>query len=381
MKCLEDKQTSLTAFVSKTSDNDKYSSCHHRQRAITSAIVSDLIIDCSLPLRLVENPSFRHFLEVLNKYSHVSRSTVTSTISDMATSMQEKIKIQLASATKVSVTVDIWSDRKMRGFLGVTVHMMEISKTSIQMQSRLLCCNRFTGKHTGERISEKFESVCTEYQIKNKIDYIISDNAANMRKAFTVCFPSSDDIGTDASDVESNTEPLDDDDMWEDLPENDSREVHMVLSGKCRKQQLACFAHTLQLVVSDGLKQTRCIRPALSKTSRLCTLLHTSCNFKEAFEKVFGANKGITADVCTRWHSTLRQVKSVVRLGKQPLSDLAEAEGHKEVQFTQREWNQLEELVLVMDPFYDATVLAQGETTAAISVVLPSVLSLYHHVI
>lgn len=35
-----------------------YSASHPQQRAITNSILSDLVIDCSLPLSIVENKSF-----------------------------------------------------------------------------------------------------------------------------------------------------------------------------------------------------------------------------------------------------------------------------------------------------------------------------------
>ncbi|KAG8003267.1 hypothetical protein GBF38_007691 [Nibea albiflora] len=40
----------------------RYSMSHPQQKAITNAILSDLIIDCNFPLSIVENKSFRHFL-------------------------------------------------------------------------------------------------------------------------------------------------------------------------------------------------------------------------------------------------------------------------------------------------------------------------------
>ena len=81
------------------------------------------------------------------------------------------------------------TNRKMRGFLGVTVHCMEKDGERIQRKSNLLACDRFKGPHKAKIICEQFEAICGEYSIKDTFDYIISDNAANMRKAFTVCFP------------------------------------------------------------------------------------------------------------------------------------------------------------------------------------------------
>ena len=108
----------------------------------------------------------------------------------------------------------------------------------------ILC--RFKGSHTGERITDAFKAVCNECVIKNKLDYIISDNAANMKRAFMVCFPQEgDDAGP--------SEHLDDDTIWEQLGEDEHLDVELVLIHNCRRQRLQCFTHTMQLVISDGL--------------------------------------------------------------------------------------------------------------------------------
>lgn len=151
----------------------------------------------------------------------------------------------------MSVTVDIWTDRSMRGFLGVTAHFMEIEKSSPSLQTVLLSCERLTGSHTGERISEKFEDICDNFNIKHKIDYIICDNTSNMRKAFTVCFPSA--TTTESEDAEDD---LENSNLWEDVSENFQDDVETIQSS-CHPQHLQCFAHSLQLVVHDGLKETK----------------------------------------------------------------------------------------------------------------------------
>ncbi|KAI7799123.1 hypothetical protein IRJ41_019299 [Triplophysa rosa] len=53
--------------------------------------------------------------------------------------------------------------------------------------------------------------------------------------------------------------------------------------------------------------------------------------------------------------------------------------GHKELSFTPREWNLLKELVDILKPFGEATDLTQGEKVVTISAVVPSILSLNHH--
>lgn len=48
----------------------------------------------------------------------------------------------LSQCDSVALTVDIWSDRKMRSFLGVTVHFIEQG----EMSSAALACTRFNGE-------------------------------------------------------------------------------------------------------------------------------------------------------------------------------------------------------------------------------------------
>ena len=47
--------------------------------------------------------------------------------------------------------------------------------------------------------------------------------------------------------------------------------------------------------------------------------------------------------------------------------------------FTSREWLQLNDLVFILQPFHEATVLIQAENSPTISLVVPTVLSLRRH--
>lgn len=123
------------------------------------------------------------------------------------------------------------------------------------------------------------------------------------------------------------------------------------------------------MVIGDGLKETKLVSAALVKASRLSSLLHTSTSFKEKFEEEFG-QRGIPASVTTHWNSTLRQLKSVVNCDHLKLSTVLTDGGHKEMIFTAREWNQIGELVDVLQPFAEATDLTQGEKIVTISAVI-----------
>lgn len=200
-----------------------YSQTHPKQRAITNAIVEDLIVRCNLPLTIIENENFRHFLSVVDpKYTATTYRSVMKQVQGSVAETRTKLKGIIAEAEEISVTVDIWSDRRMRGFLGITAHVLTTDK-GLRLNSHLLACSRFRGSHTGERISEAFEAICDEYDIKHKLNYIICDNAANMKKAFLICFPPQEEEDQDEDD-----ESLDDSEIWEDLSATDKDIVEQV---------------------------------------------------------------------------------------------------------------------------------------------------------
>lgn len=72
---------------------------------------------------------------------YLYRRSVTADIECMYDEIQLKLKQQLRETTCVSVTVDIWSDRKMRSFLGVTAHYL----SNDTLHSKLMACETLTG--------------------------------------------------------------------------------------------------------------------------------------------------------------------------------------------------------------------------------------------
>ena len=71
-----------------------------------------------------------------------------------------------------------------------------------------------------------------------------------------------------------------DDDIFQGLSEADELDIQAAVENTTRRR-ISCFAHSLQLVVTDGLKEARNLSAPLSKASRLSTLLHRSTILKE----------------------------------------------------------------------------------------------------
>jgi len=69
-----------------------------------------------------------------------------------------------------------------KAFVGVSAHWI---RNAWEHTFAVLNCEEFSGKHTGENMAAKFESVLNEWNIpKESVHVVIRDNAANTVKAF-----------------------------------------------------------------------------------------------------------------------------------------------------------------------------------------------------
>ena len=84
-------------------------------------------------------------------------------------------------------------------------------------------------------------------------------------------------------------------------------------------------------------------------------------SLQEKFEDSFGPNVGIPTANSTRWNSVHRQLKSVIDKGLAPLNAVSREAEHTECVFSHKEWDQLTELVEILEPFKDYTDQLQGE--------------------
>ena len=167
--------------------------------------------------------------------------------------IEAKIKSLIGSTGSVCICVDIWSNRQMRSYLGVTGHLVD---TNYDMISCLLACIRFSGRHTASNIVANFETVVSKFDLAGKVDFIISDNASNMVAAFHL--PQFEGEETEISRTEDEdldqVEPLTVDDLdpannlYEDLPAHER-----------------CFAHSLQLVIEHSLITAESVAEPLKK--------------------------------------------------------------------------------------------------------------------
>lgn len=121
----------------------KYHVDHPRQKELSKMVTNDLIIGLGLPLSIVERPEFlRAMLTVDSKFVVPSRRSVCRDILPKAVhAIENHLKAICKSSRFVSLTLDAWTDRRMRCFYGVTIHLINEN----QFKSHLLAFKSLSG--------------------------------------------------------------------------------------------------------------------------------------------------------------------------------------------------------------------------------------------
>ena len=124
----------------------KYGDKNSRQLELTRMIVQDLIIDLGLPLSIVDHPAFLRAMNTIDpKFTVLSRrSLCREALPATLEQIMEKVREACNEAQFVALTLDLWSDRRMRTFIGITMHT--ISKNDNSFKNYLLTSQPFEGK-------------------------------------------------------------------------------------------------------------------------------------------------------------------------------------------------------------------------------------------
>lgn len=145
----------------------------------------------------------------------------------------------------------------------------------------------------------------------------------------------------------------------------EDREAVSISSDELSFEHHACFAHTLQLVIKDGLKKAGQINAVIKRCSKLVSFIRRSTVAAEGTKQ---------ADNVTGWNSQLKMIKSVLSI---PDSKLSELEGASAL--TAHDQNILRDIVDILTPFEEATDFVPINCVPSARYVLPCVRGLSHH--
>ena len=129
---------------------------------------------------------------------------------ERSATIQRLIPSNLQKRSVVCVTVDLWTNRQLCSYFGITAHFITSCDWDLKF---MLSCSHFRGLHTADAIMDRFQTVISEFDIFTKLTFTITDSAANMLKAFSN--PSFEKTGR------SNLEGEESDDNYDD-ENNDS---------------------------------------------------------------------------------------------------------------------------------------------------------------
>ena len=83
-------------------------------------------------------------------------------------------------ATSVSLTLDLWTSKSRQGYLGITCTFIN---SQWKLKELTLTIEYIRYPHTAEHILETLESVLEEWEIRDKVYTITTDNGSNVKKA------------------------------------------------------------------------------------------------------------------------------------------------------------------------------------------------------
>ena len=214
--------------------------------------------------------------------------------------------------------------------LSLTAHCicLDFSRKSFVLQS-----TEFNASHTGENIANLIVSCLQSWKVQNKLVCIVRDNGPNFVAGLR-------DAG---------------------MP------------------NISCLAHTLQLVIDDGVLALPCVVSLLAAGRRLVGHFKRSNANLHALSRIqeqLGLDKHrLIQDEPTRWNTGYYMLERLIK--QRQAICAAEIECKINSELTNHQWQLAEKVVKILKLFEEATVVVSNEGSSA-ALVIPVVNSLVH---
>ncbi|XP_041843803.1 zinc finger BED domain-containing protein 4-like [Melanotaenia boesemani] len=304
-----------------------------KAKLITTKIMEFIGLD-DQPFSVVEDTGFRRLLSHLEPryllpgrkyFMDVALPELHQTV---YAHIERLLKEGLSSS--VSFTTDIWSsDVSPVSLLSLTAHWID---SDFHLHKAVLHAQEFSGSHTAVALAATFEKMFETWHIpKDKVHVILRDNARNMVKGMT-------DAG---------------------LP------------------SLGCMAHTLQLAIHEAVLSQRSISDIIAKGRRIVGHFRHSplayARLQSVQQQLGQPTKRLQQDVSTRWNSTYYMLVSLLEQ-KRALGVYA-ADHELPATFTTSQWELIENLTTLLQPFEELTKEISSSNASAADVI-PAVMVL-----
>lgn len=210
--------------------------------------------------------------------------------------------------------------------LSLTAHWLDVHFVP---QSAMLNATNFRGSHTSDAIATALKEMLDKWQIPlSRVHVFLRDNASNMKRAMDI-------MGV---------------------------------------RSLGCVAHSMQLVVNEGLLSQRSVSDAFASGRHIVGhFKHSPLAYSRLQDIQLEMNmepKRLLQDVRTRWNSTYFMIESLLEQ-KRVLSAYA-ADHDLPTTLTANQWALLDKTKTCLEPFEEFTRKVSSATASAADVI-PSV--------
>lgn len=323
-------QTTIEAVLAKRQTWD----ADHPSAVLATRRLAEMIATDLQPYSIVENQGFVRYSRNLEpRFVLPSRRLLSERIiPDMYVQVKDVVRKSVVAAKKLSFTTDTWTEGKTtEAFIGVSAHWID---DEWKRNFAVLNCEEFSGRHTGDMIAIKFETVLADWNIaKESCHVVLRDNASNMVRAF--------------------------------------QHAHIA--------SLGCSLHTLQLAIHDCIFDQRVVSDALAVCRRLVGhFKHSS----QASQRLTDIQRELQSDVLrpvqdvsTRWNSTYLMIARMLKIKRSVSVLCSETDGMSDKTLTPNMWSILENVKNMLEPVEKLT-RDLSSYDATLSAVIPAVLGL-----
>ena len=319
------------------------STCSIERAAEITERITNFIIKDMRPICTVKGEGFTDMMKFLEPgYCLPSPSTFMKAIEIKYSDAMNKLCVKFLSCDQVCLTEDVWTSSAMEAYLGVTAHLIN---AEWDMQTYIVVVKPLEGSHTAENIVQWNIDVLHDFSIaESKVYAIVHDNGSNMVAAVR--------------------------DLREVLPNVTS---------------VRCAGHTLQLCLIGPLEDNvihRTIAAARTLVKHFRKSTKALDGLKSKQKMMSLPEHTLIQDVATRWNSTYDMISRLLEqrwavtavLG----DDAITARDKRYLDLTSDQWEILQKLEEVLEPFKTATKFLSAEQYVSLSVVIPLIKGLIH---